>query len=88
MTLTGCCALRPFAVVPNMGHCYHFKRGERVTIICGRLKGATGVVEGAVFQRPVDYPDEYAPDYHVVLAAGQVVTVRWDQVSCQRAAFN
>ena len=63
-----------------MGHFYRFKRGDRVTIICGRYAGATGVVDSAVFQRTVDYPDEYAPGYHVVLDKGPVVTVRWDQV--------
>ena len=49
-------------------------------IISGRHKGATGAVDSAVFQRTVDYPDEYAPGYHVVLDDGRVVTVRWDQV--------
>jgi len=59
---------------------YRFKRGDSVTIISGRHKGAIGVVDSAVFQRTVDYPDEYAPGYHVVLGDGRVVTVRWDQV--------
>ena len=39
---------------------YRFKRGDRVAIVWGRHKGATGVVESAVFQRTVDYPDEFA----------------------------
>jgi len=64
-----------------MGHYYRFKRGDAVTIISGRYKGHTGVVDSAVFQRTVDYPDEYAPGYHVMLEVGQVVTLRWDQVS-------
>ena len=50
-----------------MGHYYRFKRGDRVTIISGHHKGAIGVVDSAVFQRTVDYPDEFAPGYHVVL---------------------
>ena len=40
--------------------------GDRLTIISGRHKGATGVVDSAVFQRTVDYPDEYGPGYNVV----------------------
>ena len=63
-----------------MGHYYRFKRGDLVSIISGRYKGHTGVVDSAVFQRTVDYPDEYAPGYHVVLEDGNVATVRWDQV--------
>ena len=50
-----------------MGHYYRFKRGDAVTIISGRYKGYTGVVDSAVFQRTVDAPDEYAPGYHIVL---------------------
>ena len=64
-----------------MGHYYRFKRGDRVTIISGQYTGYTGVVDSAVFQRTVDFPDEYAPGYHVVLATGPVITVRWDQLS-------
>ena len=64
-----------------MGHYYRFKRGDAVTVTFGRYKGANGIVDSAVFQRTVDYPDEYAPGYHVVLDAGPVVTVRWDQVA-------
>ena len=57
-----------------MGHLYRFKRGDRVK--SGRLKWAT--VEGAVSQRTVDLPNDFAPGYHVVLDAGRVVTVRWE----------
>jgi hypothetical protein len=39
-----------------------------------------GAVDSAVFQRTVDFPDEFAPGYHVVLEDEAVVTVRWDQV--------
>ena len=63
-----------------MGHYYCSKRGDRVTIICGRYKGIKGVVDSAVFRRTIDAPDEYAPGYHVTLDAGPVITVRWDQV--------
>ena len=68
-----------------MGHFYRFKRGDAVTIISGRYKGIKGVVDSAVFQRTVDWPDEYAPGYHVILDTGPVVTVRWDQLASRRA---
>lgn len=63
-----------------MGHYYRFKRGDRVTILSGKYAGANGTVDSCAFQRTVDYPDEYAPGYHVVLDDGTVVTARWDQV--------
>ena len=50
---------------PPMGHFYGFKRGDAVTIISGRYQGYQGVVDSAVFQHTVDWPDEYAPGYHV-----------------------
>ena len=64
-----------------MGHYYRFKRGDRVIVTSGSYQGCTGAVDSAVFQRTVDQPDEYAAGYHVVLDNGEVVTVRWDQVS-------
>lgn len=64
----------------HVDHYYWFKRGDRVTILWGRVKGATGVVDSAVFQRTVDFPDEMAQGYHVNLDTGPVVTVRWDQL--------
>ena len=64
----------------HMGHYYHFKRGDPVTIVSGRYQGCTGLVDSAVFQRTVDYPDEYRPGYHVVLDDGTVVTVGVEQV--------
>ena len=36
------------------------------------------MVDSRVFQKPVDFPDEYAPGYHMVLDDGRVTTVRWD----------
>ena len=63
-----------------MGHYYTCKRGDQVTIISGRYQGSQGVVDSAVFQRTVDYPDEYSAGYHVILDSGPVITVRWDQV--------
>ena len=64
-----------------MSHYYHFKRGDRVRIQRGRYRGLAGVVDSAVFQKTVDYPDEYAAGYHVVLEDERVVAVRWDQLS-------
>ncbi len=70
-----------------MGHCYGLKRGDQVIIVSGQYAGFTGIVESAVFQRTVDYPEEYARGHHVVLDDGGVVTVRWDQFQHQPLAF-
>jgi len=67
--------------IPTVGQNYRFKRGDRMTITSGRYKGTVDAVDSAVFQRTADYPDEFAPGYHVVLDGGQMVTVRWDQVA-------
>ena len=63
-----------------MGHFYHYKRGDAVTITSGRYSECAGVVDSAVFQRTVDRPDEYSAGYHVILDSGPLVTVRWDQL--------
>ena len=63
-----------------MSHNYRFKRGDPVGIGWGRYAGAKGVVDSAVFQKTLDYPDDHAAGYHVVLEDENVVTVRWDQV--------
>ena len=44
-------------------------------------RGQTGVVDSTVFQKTVDYSDEYANGFHVVLDDETWVTVRRDQVS-------
>ena len=64
----------------HVSHNYRFKRGDPVRIGWCRYAGATGVVDSAVFQKTVDYPDDYSAGYHVVLEDERVVTVRWDQV--------
>ena len=64
----------------HVSHNYRFKRGDPVRIGWGRYAGATGVVDSAVFQKTVDYPDDYSAGYHVVIEDERVVTVRWDQV--------
>ena len=71
-------------IVVCMGHYYRFKRGDIVTIISGRHQECTGVVDSAVFQRSVDYPDDYAPGYHVILDTKEVITFRWDQFALSR----
>ena len=48
-----------------------------MTIVSGRYQECTGVVESSVFQRTVDYPEEYSDVYHVILDLGPVVTARW-----------
>ena len=67
---------------PYVSNYYRFKRGDPVTVVSGRYKGHSGVVDSAVFQRSVDYPDDQHPGYHVVLGSEprKVVTVRFDQV--------
>ena len=56
------------------------RRGDRVTIVTGKYAGHRGTIEANVYQKTVDYPDEWANGYHVMLDTEVVVTVRWDQV--------
>ena len=63
-----------------MVHFYGYKRGDPVTIVSWRYEGYQGVVDNAAFRRTLDYPNEYAPGYHVALDTGPVVTVRWGQL--------
>lgn len=58
---------------------HRYKRSDLVTIISHKYGGSVGVVDSAVFQGTIDYPDEYGPGYHVLLDDGTVVTGRWDQ---------
>ena len=76
MTAGGCNGYRP-----HVSHSYKFRRGDRVVIASGSHAGASGTVESLVFQRTVDYPNEYAAGYHVVKDDGRTVTVRWDQLT-------
>ena len=41
-------------------------------------------VESNVFQRTVDYPDEWHNGHHVMLDTEILVTVRWEQVEAMR----
>ena len=61
---------RPSVIVsylPHVSHNYRFKLGDRARIQWGRFASRMGVVDSAVFQRTVNYPNEYAAGYHVVL---------------------
>ena len=79
VTPLSCCLTGGYSA--QVSHNYSFKRGDPVTIVSGRYKRHTGVVDSAVFQRTVDFPEEYAPGYHIVLETVSVITVRWDQVA-------
>lgn len=48
MSYWHCRPVLRLATVPSMGHYYRFKRGDRVSILWGRLKGVTAVVDSAV----------------------------------------
>ncbi len=50
----------------------------------GKFAGHQGTVESNVYQRTVDYPDEWANGFHVMLDTGVLVTVRCDQVESMR----
>ena len=56
------------------------RRGDRVIIINGMYEGHKGTVEANVYQKTVDYPEELANGYHIMLDTEKLVTVRWDQV--------
>ncbi len=57
-----------------------FHRGTRVRIIGDSRRGKTGAVDSTVFQKTVDYPDEFAHGFHVFLDDEEWVIVRRDQV--------
>ncbi len=54
--------------------------GDIVTITSGQYASRTGTVESNVFQRIVDFADEWANCYQVKLDSDELVMVRWDQV--------
>jgi len=58
-------------------------RGDRVKIISGKYAGHQGTVESNVHQRTVDYPDELANGFHVMLDSDELVTVKWYQVEAE-----
>ena len=56
------------------------RRGDRVRVTTGKYGGQKGTVEANVYQRTVDYPDEWAYGHHIMLDAEELVTVQWGQV--------
>ena len=52
------------------------RRGDRVRIITGKCAGQTGAVESNVFQKTVDYLDEWSNEYHIILDTDELVTLR------------
>ena len=66
-----------------MGFHYRFRRGDRVQIISGKHKGATGTVDANVFQRSVDFPKDHLPCHHVLLDNHLVITINVNQVELQ-----
>ena len=60
------------------------KRGDRVTITTGQYASQIGTVDGNVYQKTEDYPDERSNGYHIMLDIEKLVTVRWDQVESSR----
>ena len=57
------------------------KRGDLVVLTMGKYAGHSGTVESNMYQRTVDYPDEWFNGFHVMLDAGVLVTVRWEQMA-------
>ena len=49
------------------------RRGDRVTITTGKYAGHLGTVEANVYQRTVDYADEFANGYHVMLDTEELI---------------
>ena len=56
------------------------RRGDRVKITTGKYASQTGTVESNVYQKTVDYPDEWTNGYHVMLDSEELVMVRWDDL--------
>jgi hypothetical protein len=52
------------------------RRGDRVKITSGKYAGRTGTVEANVYQKTIDYPDEWANGHHVLLDTEELVTAR------------
>ena len=51
-----------------------------MTITTGKYTGCRGTVESNVFQKSVNYLDEWANGFHVMLDSEELLTVPWDQV--------
>ena len=58
----------------------HRRQSPRSDNPTGRYAGHQASVESNVYQRTVDYPDEWHNGHHVMLDSEKLVTVRWEQV--------
>ena len=56
------------------------RRGDRLKITHGKYAGQLVTIENKVYERAVDYPDEYLNDFNVMLDTEGLVTVRWEQM--------
>ena len=71
-------------VIGNKGELAMATRSDSTWPWChplGPVRLRDWLVDCAVFEHTVDYPDEFSPGYHVILDGGQVITVRWDQLA-------
>ena len=80
LTSISCASPRQSHTFQGMGFHYRFSRGDRVQIISGKHKGATGTVDANVFQRSVDFPNDHTPCHHVLLDNDLVITINVNQV--------
>jgi len=56
------------------------RRGDRLKITNAKYAGQLVTIENKVYERTVDYPDEYLNDFNVMLDTEGLVTVRWEQM--------
>ena len=56
------------------------RRRDRLKIISGKYSGRMGTIESNVYQRTVDYPDDFTNGVNIMLGTDELVTVRWEQV--------
>ncbi len=80
LTAVSCASTGQINTFRGMGFHYRFSRGDRVQIISGKHKGATGTVDANVFQRSVDFPKDHLPCHHVLLDNHLVITINVNQV--------
>jgi len=80
LTAVSCVSTGQANTFQVMGFHYRFSRGDRVQIISGKHKGATGTVDANVFQRSVDFPTDHLPCHHVLMDNHLVITINVNQV--------
>ena len=64
----------------SMRYQHRFSKEDRVQIISGKHKGATGTVDANAFQRSFRTPNDHSPYYHVLLNNHLVFTINVNQV--------